>query len=163
METIPVEFYEQYKKLIYSQAWKWCWESGINYDEMVSEGNLVFCQCYHRWDKRKAKFSTWLTVNLNFRFQDITNNRKCLSPIPPNLEDKKDTNYQSLMNNIPSDCKRLVRIVLLNYYHRKEMGIDAPQSLSVLKDYLKSIGWKSRVIRRRIKRTKSFFRGGEIK
>ena len=35
--------YEDYKKLIYKIAWHWHRKTGIDFEELVGEGNVAFC------------------------------------------------------------------------------------------------------------------------
>ena len=43
---------------------------GMEYEDLVSEGQLVYCQCIKSYDGR-AKFITWLTICLKNRFASI--------------------------------------------------------------------------------------------
>lgn len=56
--------YKKYKNMISKAAWaatKVCTES---FDELMSRGNLLFCEAYKSWDKTKGAFSTHLTWKL---------------------------------------------------------------------------------------------------
>ena len=162
MKAIPTEMYKQYKLLIYKQAWKWAWESGWDVEELKAEGNLVFCECVQTW-KKKAKFSTYLWGRLNWRFQDLIWGKRGKYYLDTDalrrptsteaIDVPEQTNYyENLMENIPPDCKRLVRIVLSQQC----------SDINTLQLYLRKQGWKWNVIEKRIKRVKSVFQENRL-
>lgn len=166
MQKITNEFYKQYEKLIRKQAWKWSWENGFDFDEMLGEGNLVFCICYHQYNnKMRVKFSSFLYGKLNFRYQDLVwgirkskynVNTDLMGPVGKRLDttyqvpDTTEQNhYKKLMSLIPPECKRLIHIVI----HQE------PKDLSTLIKHLrKSKGWKWSVIDKRIKDVKTIIK-----
>lgn len=177
MKTLTETTFSKYKGIVHKQAWKWCWETGFDIEEMISEGYLLMCMCYSDWDKTKSSFSTWLTDNLNFKFQDMvygyrgryklnTDIMGCVGrPLRQKIptDDDKDlmnqieepcsyNYYEQLMENIPSDCKRLVRIVL-------SQQITNTNSLAL---YLRSKGWKWNTIRRRVQKVKTYYKENRL-
>ena len=173
-KAIPASLYHRHKNLIETTAWKWCWESGFDIEEMISEGALVLCECYNSWNKTKSAFTTWLITNLNFRFQDMiwgrrgkylqytintdvlkavgsSKNLQDVQELLANIPEKKDY-YETLIEDIPGDCKRLIRIVLT----------EEPTSINALAKILREKGWKWDTIEKRIKRVKDYYKENRL-
>ena len=51
--------YEDHVNLIRRIAWRFAMLSGIDVEELISEGHLIFMRCIERWDGRRL-FSTFL-------------------------------------------------------------------------------------------------------
>ena len=163
--------FRKYQLLIHHQARKWHFESNFDYDELVLEGYLVFCECYRSWDRTK-QFSRWLVCNLNYRFQgmilnkrqgggrkytdimgavgDMTWHKRCDEFL--GLVADQMLSYDQLIENFPDDCKMLVRIVLENEI----------KSLASLSFYLRRRGWKWKAIKTRIKQVKQHYEENKI-
>lgn len=62
-------YYYSHQKLIASVAWKMSAAYPVEIDELISQGNLIFMETLHRYQKDRAKFSTFLTQNL---YQHLT-------------------------------------------------------------------------------------------
>jgi hypothetical protein len=178
MKTLTETTFNKHKGVVHKQAWKWCQGNGFDVEEMISEGYLLMCLCYSNWDKARSTFSTWLTVNLNFKFQDMVYgyrkkyrlNTDILGAVGKPLQRSLDTqldrkkdwlseiedtsynHYEHLMDNIPGDCKRLVRIVV-------SQQITNTNSLML---YLRSKGWKWKTIRTRVKKVKTYYKENRI-
>ena len=66
--------FEKYQKLIQKQAWKYAKKWGVDYDDMVSEGYLIYCQTLKSWKPEKGSFTTHLyfaLMNLNTYGKDM--------------------------------------------------------------------------------------------
>ena len=62
------EQYEQCKNIIWKQALKYStW--GVPVEELVAQGNLVFCECVLKWDETRAAFNTMLWLHLDWKLQ----------------------------------------------------------------------------------------------
>ena len=60
--------FEQYKKLIQKEAWKYAKKWNVDYDEMESEGFFIYCKALKTWKPDKGSFATHLyfeLMNLN--------------------------------------------------------------------------------------------------
>ncbi len=170
MKTLTEITFNKHKGIVHKQAWKWYRETNFDIEEMISEGYLLMCLCYSNWNRTKSTFSTWFTVNLNFKFRDMVygyrGDYKLSGDIlgtvgkplkQPRLQtDGKDwlseieepcNRYEQMMENIPADCKKLARIVL-------SQQITNTNSLVL---YLRSKGWRWSTIRRRIKKIKTYY------
>ena len=59
--------YEQYKKLLYSISWYWTKRTSMEFEDLLAEFNLVFCEALIQYDPKQTKFSTFLTHCCNNR------------------------------------------------------------------------------------------------
>jgi len=58
------EMYKKYEKLIMKSAWKYLFQTGLEYEDLYSEFKMVFCQVYHNYDPNKGGFSTILVTSI---------------------------------------------------------------------------------------------------
>lgn len=63
------KMFEDYKGMIYKQAWKIArkydfWNRDLSFEELCSDGFLIFLQALDRYDESKGSFSTFLSNNL---------------------------------------------------------------------------------------------------
>ena len=58
------EGYKKYENLINKMAWSAALATGLEYDELKSRGNLIFCEAVNTWDPAKGAFSTHLSWKL---------------------------------------------------------------------------------------------------
>ncbi len=68
--------YEDYKLLIAKMAWQWSRRSGLEWEELMGQGNLAFVQARNRFEtfkKSKPAFSTFLVNFLERRYIVIVN------------------------------------------------------------------------------------------
>lgn len=57
--------YENYKRLIYKKAHSFNITTGIPFDDLVAEGNLIFCEACKDYQEGRAAFSTYLWKRLD--------------------------------------------------------------------------------------------------
>lgn len=57
--------FDKYANLIRKRAHEYSTKYGIDYDEMESQGFLIYCECLEKYDISKAKFCTYLYIQLN--------------------------------------------------------------------------------------------------
>ena len=57
--------FEEYVNLIRKRAHEYSKKYNIDYDEMESQGFLIYCECLDKYDFTKAGFCTYLYVQLN--------------------------------------------------------------------------------------------------
>lgn len=62
--------YTDYVDMIKSRANKLSEKYHIPFDELVSEGNLIYCECLNNYDITKASFSTYLYSMLAYGMSD---------------------------------------------------------------------------------------------
>jgi hypothetical protein len=65
------EQYEKCKNLIWSRALHYAKWSGfaVPTEELVAQGNLVFCECMLKWDESRGAFNTLLWISLDCKLQ----------------------------------------------------------------------------------------------
>ena len=68
--------YEKYKRLIYKRAWIWARKTGMDVEELIAEGNLVFAIKVKEYDEEKSCFSTFLYRSLELHFLNLFNYQK---------------------------------------------------------------------------------------
>ena len=57
--------FDKYVNLIRKRAREYSKKYNIDYDEMESQGFLIYCECLEKYDVSKATFSTYLYTQLN--------------------------------------------------------------------------------------------------
>ena len=62
--------FDKYVNLIRSKAWYYAKKYHIDYEEVVAQGYLIYCQCLQDFDVSKSGFSTHLYIELN-RLKDF--------------------------------------------------------------------------------------------
>ena len=63
--------FEKYVDLIRNKAWEYYKKTGVDYEELESQGFLIYCECLEKYDISKSGFSTYLYIQLN-RLGDFT-------------------------------------------------------------------------------------------
>lgn len=64
--------YEDYQALILNRVRAWRLKlPGMEYDDLVGEGNLAFCQALKTYNPQKSKFSTYLWNTLQMHFGNL--------------------------------------------------------------------------------------------
>jgi hypothetical protein len=67
--------FEKYVDLIRKRAHEYSEKYNIDYSEMESQGFLIYCECLEKYDPDKAKFTTYLYIQLN-RLNDFAKTYK---------------------------------------------------------------------------------------
>lgn len=67
--------FEKYVDLIRKRAHEYSEKYNIDYSEMESQGFLIYCECLEKYDPEKAKFTTYLYIQLN-RLNDFAKTYK---------------------------------------------------------------------------------------
>lgn len=67
--------FEKYVDLIRKRAHEYSKKHNIDYSEMESQGFLIYCECLEKYDPDKAKFTTYLYIQLN-RLNDFAKTYK---------------------------------------------------------------------------------------
>ena len=66
--------YKHYERLIYFKAYSFSAATQVPFDELVSQGNLIFCEAQQDFDPSRAKFSTWLYRRLDQGLSNFSKN-----------------------------------------------------------------------------------------
>ncbi len=125
-----------------------------DYEELMGEGALVFVQCTKSFNaRRKVSFNTYLYTCLKNHFIDLLTKRRCCNtflPLPPSREIESKPKATSIMNLIPKDTLRLVRII----------AEEEPRNKKALHTILRNKGWKHQQIKDHFRAIKAVVRGG---
>lgn len=57
--------FEKYANLIRKRAHEYSSKYGVDYEELEAQGFLIYCECLQKYDFTKAKFTTYLYIQLN--------------------------------------------------------------------------------------------------
>jgi hypothetical protein len=108
--------YEDYIKMIDSEVsrihkdFRW-----LERNELKSEANLIFSVCYNKYDPNKAKFSTYLTDNLNkrlWRFAVAETVKKHSEYVDDFSHAKECLNLSTITKHLSDDAKRIVNLIV---------------------------------------------------
>ena len=61
------DLYDKHKRLVHSIAHKQHKKCGTDYDELISEGNLIFCESFKTFKSDKGSFITHLRDDLHWK------------------------------------------------------------------------------------------------
>ena len=100
---IPDHLYQTYKNMIRGFAWSYNRRTGIPFEELEAQGNLIFCEAYHTYNKNTSSFSTHLSVSLNGKLMNHT--RKIL---------EKKSNKELFENSYSLQCEYLKNWILFS-------------------------------------------------
>ncbi len=118
--------YEDYQKLIAARAWHWAQRTKRDFQELKSEGNLVFSEVVWKFDPSRSSFSTFLWKCLDTRFGNLAKGDWC----QPNLEE--------IPLNLPANDSSPERMAMLEEAIRRlnqdaqilvECALETPQDL----------------------------------
>ena len=142
------KLYEEHKRIIYKQARSFHNTTGHLFEDLVSEGNVLFMKAIETYDeKKKIKFSSWLWRILTNGLvtytakTDIPN----LDPDLEHLDYRERWNplahliFKEKVESLSEDAKEVVGILLSCPGELLELsGIEAPKIVrGKLKRYLK--------------------------
>lgn len=108
--------YEDYKNLIYKIAWTYHRKTGVDFEELVSEGNIAFCNAKKNFNPNKnIKFCTYLYCCLKNQMKDFVdkqNNHCDFNEIKFYLEDKNSQFQIKLFENLSDSSKIIVKTII---------------------------------------------------
>jgi hypothetical protein len=116
--------YEDYRKLIYKISWWWNKKTGWPIDDLISEGNAVFCLALQYYvPRKKIQFSTYLVKTLGVRFRRVTIekkrietqelSRKLLDSVPAvGFQPDAYAAFTEAVNRLSGDARSMVECVL---------------------------------------------------
>jgi DNA-directed RNA polymerase specialized sigma subunit len=68
--------YDKYKNMIKKISWSFYKKTGIEYEEIEAQANLIFCESLNSYDSSIASFSTYLYSCLNNSLNNYIKNYK---------------------------------------------------------------------------------------
>lgn len=114
--------FEDYEKLIISRAWTWQQKTKWEIEDLIAEGNLVFCKILNDYDPKKSAFSTYLFNSLQMHYGNLVNTANCQKAPKQATEDsifcesvninpEQETMFRQIINDLPNDAKEVVRAI----------------------------------------------------
>ena len=114
--------YLKHRNLIKQQAWKFSTRTGLDYDELEAESNLMFCECFDKYNPERGAFSTYLFTVLIMGLKNYSNkvmkyqNQKVddyeitITPI----KDKHENFYllECAVQGMTPDAQKIVDLIL---------------------------------------------------
>ena len=118
--TQTQQHYEKFQNLIHKAAWDRCRRNpSLVFDELVSEGNLAYCEALQTWDPDKGQFSTHLTWRLrhhlgrvNSQAIDHNNNTTTLDDGLQVADPKAGEGIWSALENLGAEAREVVSLIL---------------------------------------------------
>ena len=149
------EMYRKHEKLIMKMAWKYLFQTGLEYDDLCSEFKLVFCRVYRGYDINKGSFSTILTTSMvnhatNLIIKNTALKRKNEMDldddiIPHQIYDEDETGY-CLKDELSKNENEIVRIIsgiIFNIKYDTKYGMSPKKWL---RDMLRKLGFENKEI-----------------
>jgi len=148
--------YKEYENLIRKMAWSYNRTTGMEMEELVSEGNEVFVRCLKKYNE-KSLFSTFLHNSLKNHFNNLikkgmahknTGITQALNEfIPDNKELQEDSCiFKSKISALSNTAKEITDIIFNAPADLLRMFPKAFLSKHQLTTYLKKKGWNERKI-----------------
>jgi DNA-directed RNA polymerase specialized sigma24 family protein len=169
------KLYEENKNLIKSFARNLSRLTGMDYDDLKSEGNQIFVECCHHWRQEKsngAKFSTYLSASLYFNlYRYVREQREIKSkeidfeemPEYPVPDDYVETTIaRATLDSLGRDAKICVDLALnpppdmMKLIKRKDKTVWSKKvHKTLIRSYLSGQGWKRKKIMTAFKEVQS--------
>ena len=95
--------FDKYVNLIRKRAHEYSKKYNIDYDEMESQGFLIYCECLEKYDVSKSNFTTYLYIQLN-RLGDFakTYNRQQGCLIQDQFSNEENEDIENIEDTIKS-------------------------------------------------------------
>jgi len=144
--------YNKYKKMIKMFVFKTYLKSGIDYDELDAQANLLFCEALNDYDQKKSKFSTYLYIYLQNGLKNYVYNEKKQKKIFNSLSNLSDLYYiynHKEKKTISKETTFIINMLIDDYekvrsFTKNKYG--GKISKNCLLKYLLDLGWKRQKI-----------------
>jgi len=121
--------YLKYQNMIAKKAWQWSNRTGWDFEDVMAEGNLVFCQSMATYNPALSAFSTYLFNSLQMHYGNMYNKMKVQkrSGFLTDFDDLKSSDgfnpeqqiiFQDMLEKLNDDAKVIINAIL-----------DAPEDL----------------------------------
>jgi hypothetical protein len=163
MNKKEVIIYERYRKLIFNRAWAWQLRTGKDVEELVADGNLVFCKCLQNHDKEKSSFSTYLYNSLQMHFGNMVNISWSLrsarhleqGDLEPDQcgefstsSPQQEAIFRQIINNLSTDSKEVIKAIFETPLEIIEVFGITKVTKACLRDYFRQCrGWQFKRIK----------------
>ncbi len=141
--------YKKYKGIICHLAWKWHLKTGMEYEELLAEGNLVFVQACqtHKYNA----FTTYLYTMLQWHYGNMVQTKMKTINYDFALDGSEEGNPErqtiihDRIDHLPEDAKDMVQAVLETPAELADMMIKhgkTKMTQKVLHQYFREVkGW----------------------
>lgn len=149
------EMYKKHEKLIMKMAWKYLFQTRLEYDDLCSEFKMVFCEVYRSYDHNRGAFSTILSSSIHNRATNLIIKNTALKRrnevkldndlIPEQSVDFEEYSY-SLREELGKNEEEVVRVaagIVFNIPYTPKQGLSPKKWL---RNMLKKFGFDDQVI-----------------
>lgn len=154
------ETHKDVQKLIYKCVWAVKDRFTFDFNELLSEANMIFLEAYDTYDEDKGGFSTWLTTSLTYRLSNYCKEQikknHLLESYLTNGEFKTECTFDfdffaEIIQSAKADTKEVMAII---FDPPKEIEKKLSKrnnykqiTVSMLREYLKQqLGWSRKRI-----------------
>ena len=167
-QTQANEHYLDHQNLIHKACWDRCRKNpGLEFNELVGEGNLAYCEALQTWNPDKGKFSTHLVWRLRHHLgransiaYDHNNHTMTIDEGLQVSDPKAVGGIWSALENLGSEAREVVGLILGSF---GELADFTAGSVKVtqghIRSALRSRGWSWRVIESAMAEIKVMLRG----
>ena len=160
------EHYELYEDMLRKAAWAFHYLTGMEWDDLMSEANVAYCQTLQSFDAEKGSFSTWLYVNVHNHLTNIVKHEKKSAggeiDIPTaiaNDNPEKSLLFKEVLLSMREEAQYICRMVYATPI--RFCRIPSSYARGKLKRILRHNGWKHEEIWKRFKEIKTALIGME--
>lgn len=142
------EFYEESEDIIQAMSQKISKLSGIDLTEVMSEANLIFCECLEKYQPEKADFKNFLTTSLYFKLYKFCRKRdRQLIELDHDIE-RISYEHDNLIDTTLESLSRDSKMVIDHVFTLAPDFAERRKKLKrgSVKRHLKSQGWKNKRI-----------------
>lgn len=112
--------FEDYSRLITFVAYKWHKRTGLDYEDLIAEGNLVFVRCAEDYNPELSRFSARLGHYLEQHYQNIVLTMFCKKRLgnivemedhyqSSHLSPDKECMFREILEDLPEDAVEIVK------------------------------------------------------
>ena len=142
------ETYEEVKDLIFQHCWAFHKKTGIEFDELNSQANLIFMQLLESYQEDIAKLTTYLSFVLPRRLYDYYNdylirNSLFIPYIPDDhrliMFHPQEFPVNEFLEDLSYDCQIIFHLIMKTPKEVQDMAFNKKQGQMLFKEYLASI------------------------
>ncbi len=160
------EHYEKYENLIHKEAWRKARLSygRVDFEDLVAEGRLAYCEALQTWDQDKGAFSTHLTWRLRHRLnkalaygghQDISEAHNVADDSDPH----RDCSLDSALAGLGREAREVVGLVLGSSGEFADFTANCIKvTRGNIRAFLRSLKWPGRKVDKAIDEIKNMLR-----
>jgi hypothetical protein len=152
------DHYLKHQKLIYERAWRRIAQNpNLDFQELLSEGNLAYCEALQTHDPAKGRFSTHLVWRLrhrlgkaNARAIDLDNHTMPLDEameIPDPSCSLESSSFQAGVEGLGAEAREVINLILGSAGEFANFTCSSVKATrGHIRDYLRNLKWPGRKI-----------------